>query len=108
MIKIGFGNRIKPKAFEYIPRFYDPVKEEMQERLSKYQKSDNASTDIERTKLRIKTGIRMKYYGNPSARSSGVRKSNIRLLYIIFVLGLAAFVLLSSNKMVALIEAFSK
>ena len=32
MIKIGFGKRVKPKSFGFIPRFYDPVKEELKEK----------------------------------------------------------------------------
>jgi len=31
MIKIGFGNRVKPKAFGFVPRYYDPAKEELEE-----------------------------------------------------------------------------
>jgi len=108
MIKIGFGNRIKPKAFGFIPRYYDPAKEELEERLKKYSTSENSSNKLENMKNRIKTGLRIKYYGDPSARSSAIRQSNLRLLYIIGVLGLASYVLMSSNKIIALIEAFSK
>lgn len=108
MIKIGFGNRVKPKSFGFVPRYYDPAKEELEERLKKYKQSEDTSDNVENMKNRIKTGLRMKHYGNPGVRTSAVRKSNIRLLFIICVLGLAAYVLMSSNKIIALIEAFSK
>lgn len=108
MIKIGFGNRVRPKSFGFVPRFYDPVKEELEERIKKYNDSDDRSDNVENMKNRIKTGLRMKQYGDPSVRSSAVRQSNIRLLFIVCVLGMAAYVLMSSNKIIALIEAFSK
>ena len=37
MLKIGFGNRAKPKEFGFIPRYYDPVKEELEERIKKFR-----------------------------------------------------------------------
>ena len=108
MIKIGFGNRVKPKSFGFVPRYYDPAKEELEERIKKYKQSEDTSDNVENMKNRIKTGLRMKHYGSPDVRTSAVRKSNIRLLFIICVLGLAAYLLMSSNKIIALIEAFSK
>lgn len=108
MIKIGFGNRVKPKIFGFIPRFYDPVKEELEERIKKYHTTDDPDNDIENIKKRIKSGLRMKHYGDPSARSSAARKSNLRLFYIICVLVFAAYILMSSNKIISMIEAFSK
>ena len=108
MIKIGFGNRVKPKSFGFVPRYYDPAKEELEERIKMYKPSEGTSDSVENMKNRIKTGLRMKHYGDPGVRTSAVRQSNIRLLFIICVLGLAAYVLMSSNKIIALIEAFSK
>ena len=108
MIKISFGNRVKPKSFGFVPRYYDPAKEELEERIKMYKPSEGTSDSVENMKNRIKTGLRMKHYGDPGVRTSAFRQSNIRLLYIICVLGLAAYVLMSSNKIIALIEAFSK
>ena len=108
MIKIGFGNRVKPKSFGFVPRYYDPAKEELEERIKKYKQSEDTSDNVENMKNRIKTGLRMKHYGDPGVRTSAVRQPNIRLLFIICALGLAAYILMSSNKIIALIEAFSK
>ena len=108
MIKIGFGNRVKPKSFGFVPRYYDPAKDELDERIKKYKQSEDTSDNVENMKNRIKTGLRMKHYGDPGVKTSAVRQSNIRLLFIICALGLAAYVLMSSNKIIALIEAFSK
>jgi hypothetical protein len=108
MIKIGFGNRVKPRSFGFVPRYYDPAKEELEERIKKYKQSEDKADHVESMKNRIKTGLRMKHYGDPGVRNSAVRRSNMRLLLIICVLGLAGYVLMSSNKFIALIEAFSK
>jgi len=108
MLKIGFGKSIKPRTFDYVPRFFDPVKEELQEKIRKYEKAEHQEDDLINLKNRIRTGMRMKYNGDASSRSAQVTKSNIRLLFIIIVLGMACYLLMSSNKIISLIEAFSK
>lgn len=108
MLKFGFGGKAKPKNFDYKPRFYDEAKEELQDRIKKYSQSDEDQSSEEKMKNRIKSGIRMKAYGDPNFRSSATRQSNLRLLYIIGILCLVVYVLMSSNKIVSLIEAFSK
>ena len=82
MAGFSFGKRPNPRKFDYTPRFYDPQKEELKERLAQYK---NAG-DEEGMKDRIRTGIRHKYNGDNSYRSSQVKKSNFRLLYIIFII----------------------
>lgn len=108
MLKIGFGNRTKPRTFDFIPRYYDPAKEELEERINKYNNTSTPEGDLENLKNRIRTNLRMKHYGNANVRSSMVKKSNVRLLYIIIILGIAAYLLLSSNKIIGLLEAFSQ
>ncbi|MBL0023799.1 MAG: hypothetical protein WBP08_01485 [Saprospiraceae bacterium] len=108
MLKLGFGDRTKPKVFDYKPRYYDPAKEEMQERINKYKDSGNRVTDEENLKNRIRSGLRMKHYGDPSSRAKAVRQSNLRLVYIIAVLTLAVYIIMSSNKITGLLEAFTK
>jgi hypothetical protein len=108
MLKIGFGNRVKPRTFDFVPRYYDPAKEELAEKLKKYSDAGTQEDNLENLKSRIRTNLRMKHYGDPDVRSSQVAKSNIRLLYIIIVLGLVAYILLSSNKIIGLLEAFTQ
>ncbi len=108
MLKIGFGKSIKPRTFDYVPRFFDPVKEELKEKIRKYEKAELQEDDLNNLKNRIRTGMRMKHYGDASSRSAQVTKSNIRLLFIIIALGMACYLLMSSNKIISLIEAFSK
>ena len=108
MLKIGFGRSIKPRTFDYIPRFYDPEKERFQENLKKFQEGDSPENYLENRKSRIRSGIRMKYNGDVSAMSKAKKQSNLRLIMIIMVLGFACYILMSSNKIITLIEAFSK
>lgn len=97
------GSRFKHRSFDYIPRYYDPVKEELEERLKGYnQKAD--ATEI--AKNRIRRGFRK---GGVDTRkySQRVRKrSTFRLLGIIVFLVLVTFLLLNKYlpQLVAAIE----
>ena len=108
MLKFGFGGKAKPKSFDYKPRYYDAAKEELEDRIKKFKKSEDESFSEENMKSRIRSGLKMKVYGDPNTRSSAVRQSNIRLLYIIGVLLLAIYIIMSSNKIVTLLESFSR
>ncbi len=108
MIKIGFGKRVKPKSFGFIPRFYDPVKEERNERLAKYQETDDASVQVDQVKNRIKSGMRQKFYGDPNIRSNVERRSNIRLLFIIITLFLISYVILKSDRFLTMLDVFTQ
>lgn len=108
MIKIGFGKRVKPKSFGFIPRFYDPVKEELNERLAKYQETDDASVQVDQLKSRIKSGMRQKFYGDPNIRSNVERQSNIRLLFIIITLFLISYVILKSDRFLSMLDVFTQ
>jgi len=107
MLKIGFGSKIKPREFGFKPRFYDPVKEELEQRLSPY-KEDKKEEDINTIKDRIRRGFKAKSRIDSSElRSQQNRRSNIRLVMIIMFLLFLAYMLLSSNKMLRLIESLS-
>lgn len=105
MIKFGFGNRAKPRTFDYKPRFYDPAKEELEARIRKYNPPVSEDENMDNVKLRIRSGLQHKW--QKGSIKTQVRQSNLRLLYIIIILFLLAFLLLSSNKFVVLIESFS-
>ncbi len=108
MIKIGFGKRVRPKSFGFIPRFYDPVKEELNERLAKYQETDDVSVQVDQLKSRIKSGLRQKFYGDPNIRSNVERQSNIRLLFIIITLFLISYVILKSDRFLTMLDVFTQ
>lgn len=108
MLKIGFGRSIKPRSFDYIPRFYDPEKERLQENIKRFEEEKANQGDFENLKSRIRSGMRMKYNGDVATYSKFKAQSNLRLIMIIMVLGFACYILMSSNKIITLIEAFSK
>jgi hypothetical protein len=104
MALFGFGKRIKPKEFGFMPRYYDKDKEDLQARLAKYDREvDNA----ELMKARIRS--RFKYHsgeGTPSYREAS-RKSNFRLVLIIMTLALAAYVILQSDGILNLLDSIT-
>lgn len=107
MLKIGFGSRIKPREFGFKPRFYDPVKEELEQRLSSYTQNYK-SDDMETIKARVRRGLKAKSRGDVSEiKSQQNRQSNVRLVFIILFLLFISYLLLSSNKVLKLIESLS-
>jgi hypothetical protein len=107
MLKIGFGSRIKPREFGFKPRFYDPAREELEQRLSSY-KSTKSSEDIDQVKDRIRRGLKGRSRGDASEfRSQQTKQSNIRLILVIVFLFFLSYLLLSSNKVLKLIESLS-
>lgn len=101
MLKFGFGGKLKPRKFDFIPRYYDEEKEELRNRLGKYE--GDASKE-EEVKHRIKSGFRQKYYGDNSYRKRETRKSNLRLLYIMIVLFFVCYLILKSDKITQLMQ----
>jgi hypothetical protein len=106
MLKIGFGSRIKPRGFDYSPRYYDPSKEALEDVLSKYSESKETGEDLDRMQSRIRSGLRAKKYIPESQYRSQSRASNFRLLYILLILGFIVYVLLGSDKITELFRLF--
>ena len=85
------GSRFKHRSFDYIPRYYDPAKEELEQRVKGYNEKVDAA---EIAKSRIRRGFRS---GGVDTRkySQRVRKrSNYRLLGIVVFLVLVTFLVL--------------
>lgn len=94
----------KHRKFGYVPRFYDPEKEELEKRVKRYEAG---SEDKELVKERISDGFRQSYHGNNTYRKSLILKSTIRLVLIILVLLFLSYLFLTSSKITAIIESFS-
>lgn len=101
MLKFGWGGKIKPRKFDFTPRYYDEGQEELESTIKKYS---GEKVQEEQVKQRIRMGMRSKYYGDSSYRSREVRKSNLRLLYIIIVLFFVSYMILKSDKIVQLLQ----
>ncbi|MEM9917462.1 MAG: hypothetical protein AAF990_05165 [Bacteroidota bacterium] len=88
--KFRFLNRTpKHQRFEYIPRYWDPDKEELKQRIESVQKAREG--DPEAIKERISGGFRRGYNSDRKYRNQQVRRSNIVLLAVIAALVLLTF-----------------
>ncbi len=86
------GSRIKNRKFDYIPRYYDPVKEDLEQRVKGY----NAKTDAtEIAKNRIRSNFRKSTRESHRYAQQVRKRSNYRLLGIIAFLILITFLFLS-------------
>ena len=79
----------KPKQFSYSPRYYDPVKEEFEERVKK-ARGEQAESAGEVHIPRIKGQIKSQFNRNKT-NAKAKNTSNIRLVIIIAILLFAAW-----------------
>lgn len=92
MAFLKFTKLPRNQKFDYKPRYYDPRKEELEERLKKIEESK--SGDVEGIKNRIAGGFKRRYETDGSLRRSQVVRSNLYLLGIIVVLGFITYMML--------------
>jgi len=104
MSLFGFNKRPTHRSFDYIPRFYDKDKEELEKRLQKYGDEEVDPTEL--AKSRIKSGLRTKYRVDESYKSLQKKRSNRTLLYVIAILTLITMLILKTGNFVEFIENF--
>lgn len=84
----------KHRNFDYNPQYWDPEKEERDKKLKRYYKQEDQSAEA--VKERISSSFRKRgAVTDYSARQKQARASNIRLIIIILVLCVAAYVLIN-------------
>ena len=88
-----FSKLPKSKPFTFTPRYYDPVKEEMEERGK--QLDMRKHDDLEGAKMRIRCGFKSKYKADANFAQKSKRQQNIRLLLITGILLLGAYFVLT-------------
>ena len=86
------GSRIKNRSFDFIPRYYDPAKEELEGRIKGYNQNIEA-TEI--AKSRIRRGFRSSSAESREYAQNVRKRSNYRLLGIVVFLVLLSFLVLS-------------
>lgn len=74
---LKLGNRFKNRRFDYVPRYYDQDKEELEKRLRRY---DRTYDSTELAKERIKGGFRKKMKTQDNYSSKSQKRSNRILL----------------------------
>ncbi|HMP30134.1 MAG TPA: hypothetical protein PKD85_11065 [Saprospiraceae bacterium] len=102
----------KPVGFQYKPRFYDEAQEKLEARLEKYKlpntTSDTNIDPVSKAKDRIRDTFRSKQKGvfrNNYGTES--KKSSIRLLQIIVILTIIAYLILKSDFILKFIQKIS-
>lgn len=83
----------KHSQFDYRPRYWDPEKEEREERRRQLEMIKDSSVDG--TKARITSGFRRGYTSNSSYRRRQVMRSNLVLIGIIFALLFFCYIFLT-------------
>lgn len=96
MALMGFFKTPKNQKFDYKPRFWDPKKEALEERLSKY-KAENKG-DTKAVKDRLRRGFRGKtgsvgFQETRAIRTKELKRSNKVLLITVIVLALLSYLL---------------
>lgn len=91
---LKWGSSIKARRFDYIPRYYDPEKEERALRIKKLRQEEGV-VDTELSQSRIRAGFRQKY--RPQSAKGGQMNRLIRLFVILVVLMGATYLILLSN-----------
>ena len=89
MALLKFFKVPRHQRYKYIPRYWDPKKEEMEERLKRIKGTKEGN--IEATKARIAGGFRRGYSNDLQARRASVFRSNMLLLGIIALLLFASY-----------------
>ncbi len=101
---LKFNKVPKHKRFDFIPRYYNPQKEELDEIVEAYKNKGDAAG----SKHRIRSGLRSRYNADAKYKSSVKRSANIRLASIIFVLFLMTYLILQSDTIMRMVEAFTE
>ena len=91
MAFINFGNRIKHRKFDYNPRYYDPEREDLERRLSRYESSED---NPELVKDRIRGGFRKNYRVKDDYTSRTKKRSNKILIFTLLLLLMITYIFL--------------
>lgn len=89
-MKIRFFRLPKPKVYNYIPRYYDEQKEDLEERINNIKQEMGVSESNENYTPRIKGQMRSQYERNIKVK----QRSSFRLVIILIALILLAYWLL--------------
>ncbi|MEN0005267.1 MAG: hypothetical protein AAF798_14030 [Bacteroidota bacterium] len=93
MALLRFFRVPKHQQYDYKPRYWDPKKEELKERLAQIEQLKN--NDAEAAKARISSGFRRGYQANNVSRKGQVLRSNLVLLAIVGILVVFTYMFLT-------------
>lgn len=87
----------RPQQYRYVPRFYDPDKEELKHRVQSANPDEDTDYAPEQMKERIQVGLRKRYSIDRKFQRKQRRKANKRVLIIGIILAVLAFYLVYAN-----------
>ena len=95
MALLRFFRVPKNQKFDYKPRYWDPKKEALQEKLSRYKEENKGDTEAVKRRLQKGFGGRKSigFKESREIRKKELARSNRILLMTIIVLGLLAYML---------------
>ncbi len=104
---ISFGSKIKNRRFDYVPRYYDPEKEEREARIKQYTK-EYSESDTELAQSRIRASFRKKYRVKEDAYMSKSKKRSNRILMMVLVLLLIVCYIFLTEHLPRIVEFLEK
>lgn len=93
MALLRFFRVPKHQRYEYKPRYWDPEKEELQERLERVKQIQGEGTEA--MKARISSGLKRGYRGDQRLRKQRAMRSNLILIGVIVALLVLAYAMLT-------------
>jgi hypothetical protein len=98
-MKLVFFKRAKPRQFNYKPIYYDPVKEELEERKKEIDAISGGDP-----RARLKAEIRRKWHHRDD--SSGTTYRGIRIIIYLFIAVLSIYFIFFTNFIENLFKVF--
>lgn len=93
MALFSFFRTPKHQQFRYMPRYYNPTKEKLDQIIENAK--NRTSNDPELVKMRISSSFRQRSSGSSELRHRAARRSNILLIVIVILLVAATYMLLN-------------
>jgi len=100
---LRLDKRTKHQQFKYIPRFYDPAKEDLKNRMGLHDKDNPNLDQTELAKQRIRLGLKSRSRVDPAYRKKETKGYNTRLFTIVGVLIFLTYFVLTSDKILSLL-----
>jgi hypothetical protein len=89
---LSFFRVPKPQRYKYVPRYYNPDKEELESRLAKLR--SESKNDPEAMKSRIASGLRRRHKVDADYKKKQMLRSNLILILVIILLLFVSYIVL--------------
>jgi hypothetical protein len=97
MALFNFFHTPQPQRYRYVPRFYDPDKEELEARIKQAEKDGSEDSSPEAIKARMRAGFKRRHIIDRKFQRKLRRRANRRVMIIGVVLALLAMYLIWAN-----------